>query len=56
MELHSMERWIVGGKGSDRTGRCVLGFEADCYPREPCSPDPAATVLIMLDINSGWPT
>jgi hypothetical protein len=51
--LDSVEGRIVRGEGSDRTGRCVLGFEADGYPGEPCAPDPATTVLIMLDIDSG---
>ena len=51
-----MEGRIVGGEGPDRTGRCVLGLEADGYPIQPCAPDPATTVLIMLDIDSGRPT
>ena len=51
-----MKGRIVSAEGSDRTGRRVLGFEADGYPGEPCAPDPATTVLIMLDIDSGRPT
>ena len=47
-----MEGRIVGGEGPDWTGRCFLGFEADGYPIQPCAPDPAKTVLIMLDIDS----
>jgi hypothetical protein len=54
--LDSVEGRIGGGEGSDWAWRRVLGLEADGYPIQPCAPDPAKTVLIMLDIDSGGPT
>src|SRR6476620_10912779 len=51
-----MEGRIFRVEVSDWAGRCVLGLEADRYPIQPCAPDPATTVLIMLDIDSGRPT
>ena len=55
-DVHPMQRRIVDGERPDRTRRCLPGLEADGHPTEPSPPDPATTVLIMLDIHSGQPT
>jgi hypothetical protein len=52
---HPMQRWIVVRESPDWTGRRLARLEPDSNPPEPCPPDPATTVLIMLDIDPGWP-
>ena len=50
-----MQRRIVVGECQDWTRRCLPRLEADCHPTEPGPPDPATTLLIMLDIHPGRP-
>ena len=50
-----MERRIVVRESPDWTRRCIPRLEADGHPTEPGAPDPATTMLIMLDISSGEP-
>ena len=50
-----MQLRIVVGESPDWTRRCLVRLEADSHPTEPGPPDPATTMLIMLDIHPGWP-
>src|SRR6185436_17116967 len=53
--VHPMERRIVGCEGPDGTRQCLFGLEAHGHPTESRAPDPAAAVLIMLDVHSWQP-